>query len=417
MVNSRTTEGIRNEMPRAYGMETTSNGKISYLGVNQPGSAIKPILVYGPAFDLRDETSGKALYTNNSIVDDTGEEPREGADPVGNSHGYHGMISIQEAIKGSSNVAAYRLYRDLYTNVKRSYAFNYLNKLNFQFLAQKDKTNLGVSIGGFEWGTTPLEMCAAYATIANDGEYRRPTAVLTVQSSANVANPLQFDESTIKGALTKSKKIYEQSTARRLTMAMQEVLTGSNGVYSGTAAGKGVSLDCAGKTGTTNGNRDAWFCGYTPCYTTSIWVGKDTNEKTSVQGGSVASIWQGFNQAVINKKKLSPSDYTFNLVIMDDSEPEEVFSLEPTETTFDFSSIDPFASLSPTNEWSETAQVFTIEPYTQTPTTDPWITNSPDPQQPTNNGNGGGPNSNEGEGPSSIPGFDPNNGNGSHGDD
>jgi membrane peptidoglycan carboxypeptidase len=224
-----------------------------------------------------------------------------------------------------------------------------------------------------------------------------------------VANPLQFDESTIKGALTKSKKIYEQSTARRLTMAMQEVLTGSNGVYSGTAAGKGVSLDCAGKTGTTNGNRDAWFCGYTPCYTTSIWVGKDTNEKTSVQGGSVASIWQGFNQAVINKKKLSPSDYTFNLVIMDDSEPEEVFSLEPTETTFDFSSIDPFASLSPTNEWSETAQVFTIEPYTQTPTTDPWITNSPDPQQPTNNGNGGGPNSNEGEGPSSIPGFDPNN--------
>ena len=90
----------------------------------QPGSAIKTLLVYGPAFDKRDSATGQAMYTNNTIVEDNGPLQRKGSKPVKNSGSkYKGNITILEAIKGSSNVVAYKLYKELY-NDKKSYALN-----------------------------------------------------------------------------------------------------------------------------------------------------------------------------------------------------------------------------------------------------------------------------------------------------
>ncbi|MBE5935707.1 MAG: penicillin-binding protein [Lachnospiraceae bacterium] len=386
MVNARSSD-IVNYLPRAYGEIVTKNdGTTKYNYANQPGSAIKPLLVYGPAFDKRDEATGKALFTCNTLVEDDGEVERTGATPVGNSNDvYKGTISILEAIKGSSNVVAYKMYSDMFKE-NRKYAIRYLDKMNFKFLTSTDRSNAGVSIGGFSYGSTPLEMAAAYATIANDGEYRKPSAILNILSEGeiNTANPLDFDETKVKGIVSTGVRIYEQSTARRLTQAMQQVFQGPiAGGYSGTAAGKGVSIDCAGKTGTTNGKMDAWFCGYTSAYTTAIWVGDDDNKKTAISGGNVATIWKTFNQAVINKKRLSPTNNKFNLVIMDDSEPEQIFSLEPTETTFEFFTEDPFASIMPTPTWSETYETYTYEPYTEAPTQDPWITSEPVTEAPT----------------------------------
>ncbi len=385
MVNARSSDTI-NYLPRAYGEITTNNaGKTKYNYANQPGSAIKPLLVYGPAFDKRDETTGKALYTNNTLMEDDKEVERTGAKPVKN-HGdlYKGTINILECIKGSSNVVAYKLYSDLFKE-NRGYAIKYLDKMNFKFLTQTDRSNAGVSIGGFNYGSTPLEMASAYATIANDGCYMKPSAILTIEDATSIktANPLDFDESKKKGPIGGSVKIYEQSTARRMTEAMQEVFKPAvEGGYTGTAVGSGVSIDCAGKTGTTNGMMDAWFCGYTKAYTTAIWVGDDDNKKTSISGGRVAAIWKTFNQALINKKRLSADANKFNLLIMDESEPDPIFSLEPTETSFEFFTEDPFASIMPSDSWGATYETFTFAPYTEAPTEDPWITSEPVTEAP-----------------------------------
>ena len=382
MVNGRSSKAV-NYLGRAYGRITTENGKTKYEWANQPGSAIKPLLVYGPAFDKRDSTTGKALYTNNTLVEDNGPVQREGVKPVKNSGGkYKGTISILEAIKGSSNVVAYKLYRDLH-NEKASYAINYLKKMNFRFLTSNDKNNIGISIGGFDHGSTPLEMAAGYTTIANDGEYRRPTAVLTIKEPSTQPNPLQYDETKENGAIAKCVRVYEQSTARRLTIAMQEVLTGSHGYYSGTAYGNAVSIDCAGKTGTTNNQTDTWFCGFTKPYTTAIWIGDDDNKATKLYGSHAAKVWKGFNQALINKKKLSQEANKFNLVIMDDSEPDMTFTSEPEETTYDFTSEDPFASLAPSNAWSETFQSYSYEPYSAEPSYETWPSYEPESMQPS----------------------------------
>ena len=171
-----------------------------------------------------------------------------------------------------------------------------------------------------------------------------------------------------------------------------------------------MSLQCAGKTGTTNGKMDAWFCGYTKPYTTAIWVGDDDNKKTNIAGGSVATIWQAFNQAVINKKRLSPSSENniFDLQIIDNSEPEQILDVIPTETSYILETIDPLMSIQPSNEWEQSLEPYSADPYSFPPIEEEWQTNTPPTEPPLeedddddwqgNNGHGNGSGNNNGNG-------------------
>ena len=94
---------------------------------------------------------------------------------------------------------------------------------------------------------------------------------------------------------TDETRVYTESAAKNMTDVLQSVIAG------GTGSGAKVSgIDTAGKTGTTTSNRDGWFCGYTPYYTTAIWVGRDDNkEMASLSGASYPkSIWTRFMNAI-----------------------------------------------------------------------------------------------------------------------
>ncbi len=142
---------------------------------------------------------------------------------------------------------------------------------------------LPASLGGLTYGVSSLEMASAYAALENNGKYREPTCIIKI---------LDSDGNLIVGDDIKEKYIYDADAANSMTDILE-------GVFSrGTARGLGIDngMPCAGKTGTTNDKKDGWFCGFTPYYTTAIWVGYDSPKTVSDLYGSSypGRIWHTF---------------------------------------------------------------------------------------------------------------------------
>ena len=141
---------------------------------------------------------------------------------------------------------------------------------------------------------TPLEMASAYATLANNGVYNEPTFVTLVTDP---------DGKTLYEYKKKSKRVISKNVAYATTRILQGVVSGGTGT-----AARLNGREVAGKTGTSQLNRDVWFCGYTPQLATAIWVGWP-NEKTiylngsRAYGGTVcAPIFHDFMTAALNGK-------------------------------------------------------------------------------------------------------------------
>lgn len=240
----------------------------AYQSARQPGSTIKPLIVYTPQLERG--------YTPQTRVDDTPFE--EAKMPENSGKSYSGMISLAQAVAASKNVVAYRLFGQLGPEVGAEYLLN----MNFNYLTIEDRQNMAACLGGLTYGATTVEMASGYATIENDGEFRKPTCIVKITDSQG--NEIVKDN-------IKSKRVYELNASRMMTSMLQGVFTG------GTASGLGISgMSCAGKTGTTDNNTDGWFCAYTPYYTTSVWVGYDTPQATRGLWGSTypGSIWHDF---------------------------------------------------------------------------------------------------------------------------
>ncbi len=252
IVGGRTQEGISTDYNRAY------------LSFRQPGSAIKPLIVYTPALERN--------YTASTTVIDSKEE-----DGPSNSGGYSGAISLRTAVEQSKNTVAHKVFRELTPEV----GLSYLLDMNFSAIHDEDYT-LSAALGGFNQGTSSLEMTAGYATLANEGIYRTPTCIIRITDMKG---------NTIVEPDRDEHRVYEADAAREMTDILKGVLT------RGTARGKGIpNMPCAGKTGTTNDNIDGWFVGYSPYYTTGVWVGFDSPRGTSALAGSTypVGIWNGF---------------------------------------------------------------------------------------------------------------------------
>lgn len=257
VVGGRTQEGISTDYNRAY------------MSFRQPGSSIKPLLVYAPSLERG--------YSASSIVIDSKEE-----DGPSNSSGrYSGAISLRTAVEQSKNTVAHKLFRELTPEVGLSYLLN----MNFSSIVEEDYT-LSAALGGFTKGASSLEMTAGYATLANEGVYRLPTCItmITDMNGNIIIMPDQEEH-----------QVYEASAAREMTNILEGVLT------RGTARGKGIpNMPCAGKTGTTNDNIDGWFVGYSAYYTTGVWVGFDSPRGVSALAGSTypVGIWNTFMTAL-----------------------------------------------------------------------------------------------------------------------
>lgn len=236
----------------------------AYLSFRQPGSSIKPLIVYTPVLERG--------YTASSTVVDS-KEP----DGPSNAGSYSGAISLRTAVEQSKNTVAYKLFRELTPEVGLQYLLN----MNFSSIQDSDYV-LSAALGGLSKGASCLEMTSAYATLENEGVFRQPTCVTLITDSAG---------NVVVRPETEEKQVYQSSAAHEMTNILEGVLT------RGTAHGKALTnMPCAGKTGTTNDNIDGWFVGYTAYYTTGVWVGFDSPRSTHSLSGATypLDIWYNY---------------------------------------------------------------------------------------------------------------------------
>ena len=280
--------GGREEDQEGYGLNR------AYQSYRQPGSAIKPLLVFTPALEQG--------YTAYSTVDDS---RMTGEDAVANSgYSYLGPISLRRAVQKSSNVATYRLYQELGPED----CLSYLEAMNFAGLEPEDYRYDTTCLGGFTRGTTAVEMAAGYATLANDGRYRTPTCIVRItDTEGNVIVPNEEE----------SKEIYSSSAARSMTDILESCVTASYATAAGCALDVDMPVAC--KTGTTSNYVDGWLCGYSPYYTTAVWVGMDVYEPVdNLRGGSYpAYIWKNF----MDRAHLTLPEKDFDGQLVEEDEP------------------------------------------------------------------------------------------------
>lgn len=241
----------------------------AYQSFRQPGSSIKPLVVYTPALE-----SG---YSPDSILEDS-----QIPDGPSNADGrFLGRISLRKAVELSRNTVAYKLLEE----ISPDKGLSYLRAMGFSRLDKKDM-NPHIALGGFTQGVSPLEMATGFATIENNGFYREATCILKI---TDYNGEVIYQPNRIRAV------VYDNNAAWQMTDILQGV------IKSGTGRGLDIpNMPCAGKTGTTNDNKDGWFVGYTPYYTCSMWVGYDTpREVPGLTGSSYPGhIWQSFMKKV-----------------------------------------------------------------------------------------------------------------------
>lgn len=240
--------------------------------MRQPGSCFKVLAAYAPALD-------SCGITLANVYIDSAFNYAEGT-PVRNWYGesYKGPVTVRYAIEQSMNIIAVKTI----TQITPKLAYEYL--LNFGFTTLTTDKLVGnerksdvvqpLALGGLTDGVTPLELTAAYATIANGGIYNEPKLYTQVlDSDGNVV----LDNTGFEG----SRRVLQETTAFLLTEAMVDVVTKGTG----TAANFNREMAIAGKTGTTTSNVDVWFAGFTPYYTCATWAGYDNNVHMSSKKG------------------------------------------------------------------------------------------------------------------------------------
>lgn len=241
----------------------------AYQSFRQPGSSIKPLIVYTPAFEKG--------YTPDSVKVD--EAIVDG--PKNFSGTYAGKVSLRYAVMKSINTIAWKLLDEITPSV----GLSYLKEMNFAKI-QKDDDRNTVALGGFTTGVSSVEMAAGFATLENGGVYRYPTCITKI-TTANGEIVYQNHED--------GKRVYKENAARMMTDVLQSVMT------DGTGKRLRISTTpTAGKTGTTNDYKDGWFAGYSAYYTTSVWVGWDMpREVENLTGSSYPGrIWNAYMESI-----------------------------------------------------------------------------------------------------------------------
>ncbi len=237
---------------------------------SQCGSAIKPLSVYSPALDA-------GVLTAASVIDDYPVMELSGtAWPVNAYTGYRGIITLQEALRISSNTCAVRALQQL--TPAASYAFM-TEKLGFTTLDNEDLSAAGaLALGGLHKGVSTVQMAAAYATFANNGVYIEPrTFTHVTDSKGNVV----IDNTQDSWVAMKETTVY---TMNEMLKNVMRNGTGTSAAFSG--------MTQAGKTGTTNSKRDRYFCGYTPYYTAAVWSGYGQPARINTTDNPSALAWR-----------------------------------------------------------------------------------------------------------------------------
>jgi len=247
----------------------------AYQSFRQPGSTIKPLIVYTPAFEQG--------YTPESMVKD---EKIEGG-PANADGAFSGNMTVLDALAKSKNTVAWKLF----TEISPAIGIGKLLDMGFSAIADTDYYP-SAALGGFTKGVNAVEMASAYAAIENGGEFREPTCIMKMTDSSG--NDIVADGFYQKGT---SKYIYDENACKMMITCMEAVMTKGTGV-----GGKLATMPCAGKTGTTNDSKDLWFVGFTKYYTTSVWVGYDIPRSLAglTYTATPLGIWKTYMDSINN---------------------------------------------------------------------------------------------------------------------
>ncbi len=242
----------------------------------QPGSAFKPF-IYATALDLG--------FSPNDLIDDaplTINVPGSGPwRPDNYDHKFKGPITLTQALYESRNIPAILLSEDVGREMVRTVAQKFGIASD---LAAGPALALGVS------ESTLIEMTGAYAGILNGGSAVQPYGLIDLRLKGDDA-PLM--DNTGSGL---QERVIQQGAARQLTYMMSQVVARGTGTRA-----QIPGWELAGKSGTTNSARDAWFIGFNADYVVGVWMGYDDNSPMSgvTGGGLPAEIWQATMSRVV----------------------------------------------------------------------------------------------------------------------
>lgn len=242
----------------------------AYQSYRQPGSAIKPLLVYAPYIEetgvsITSQVSG-ARYCKNGYC------------PENYGGSSYGMVSLKRAFARSYNTPAIRLLESTGINT----SFKYLDTFQFNKVIKQDY-QLAAAVGGFTYGISPLELTRAFTSF-NDGNYQPARAITKITNRQG---------KTLYKWRDKPKQVWSQSTVTKMRQLLHEVTVSGTGKRAYFPTGY-----IGGKTGTTNDYKDLWFVGLTDHYTTGVWMGKDipTNIEYLSKGSPQVKIWRDISQ-------------------------------------------------------------------------------------------------------------------------
>ena len=219
----------------------------------QPGSVIKPVIVYAPALEEHGFTAASMLLDERT--DFNGYSPSNFGDK------YYGWVTLREAVKRSLNVPAVKVLYEIGVNSGKELA----EACGIRFV--EEDTSLTLALGGFTYGVSPWQIAGAYSCFASGGVFNSPTLIKKITDAKG---------NVLYEYVPEQKRIISEQNNYILTSMLESAISEGTGHRLGE-----LSIPLAGKTGTVgdeNGNRDAWMAAYNPEYTAVVWMGYDSSE-------------------------------------------------------------------------------------------------------------------------------------------
>ena len=241
---------------------STSSYNRATQSKRQPGSSFKPF-IYQIALDSGYSVQSRLMDISRTFKYQDKDEEKEWK-PKNYEKNFEGLITLHDALVHSRNLATINLVNSLgLSNVHRK-----ILQMGFE----KVPNDLSISLGTF--GISPLQMSSFYSIFANEGTKVTP---ILVKSIVNYTGEEQLFEA-------KTQKVTKPEQAFLVTSILRDVIKKGTG-----RRAKVKGLELAGKTGTTNDYKDAWFCGYSPEIETIVWYGKDNNKAMYKETGGKAA--------------------------------------------------------------------------------------------------------------------------------
>jgi len=253
----------------------------------QPGSAIKPFAAYVPALEVG---YGPAAIFDDAPVMLTSDGKTVW--PQNYDFKYLGLRTMRFGVQQSMNPMAVRAMQ---AGGGPQRAADYVRRFGLTSVGKEDE-HLALALGGVQKGVTVLDMTSAFAALANMGIYSNPVVITKVVGA---------DGQVLFEALPQKRQVVKPGTSYLMVDMMKDVIT------KGTAFGftRGFNdWPAAGKTGTTEDNRDAWFVGFTPDIVVSVWNGYDEPKNSLKWTGAFVpvKIWSQFMKTAVPQR---PADW------------------------------------------------------------------------------------------------------------